>query len=89
MPLLLERRAERFRDSFFRRETRGQMARWKFHRHRIFNLAISKNSLEEMIAKSIDRPLDAGALDKVDTGTNHAHFKRIVMRLCETPTFGV
>jgi hypothetical protein len=45
--------------------------------------------MEKTIAKSIDRPLDAGALDKVDPSTNHAHFKRIVGRFCETPTFSV
>ncbi|HET6888549.1 MAG TPA: hypothetical protein VFH87_11580, partial [Candidatus Udaeobacter sp.] len=56
-------------------ETRGQMTRRKFHRQRIFNLAIGKNAMEKTIAKSIDRPLDAGALDKVDSSTNHAHLE--------------
>jgi hypothetical protein len=39
------------------------------------NLAFGKNSVEKTIAKSIDGPLNAGALDKIDTGTNHTHLK--------------
>jgi hypothetical protein len=49
------------------------MPRLEFHRRRILNLAIGKNSVEKTIAKSIDGPLNAGALDKIDTSTNHAH----------------
>jgi hypothetical protein len=45
--------------------------------------------MEKTIAKSIDGPLNAGAFDKIDTSTNHAHFERIVGRFCETPTLGV
>jgi len=51
------------------------MARRKFHRHRIFNLAVGKNSVEKTIAESIDGALNAGALDKIDTSTNHAHLE--------------
>jgi hypothetical protein len=32
--------------------------------------------MEKAIAKSIDRPLNAGALDKIDTSTDHAHFEK-------------
>src|SRR6266545_5108804 len=56
------------------------MPRREFHRHRIFNLAIGKNSVEKPITESIDGPLNAGALDKIDTSTNHTHW-RIVGRL--------
>src|SRR5690349_14003217 len=57
------------------------MSRREFHRHRILNLAIGKNSVEKTIAESIDGALNAGAFDKIDTSTNHAHLKRIVGRL--------
>src|SRR5882724_8135974 len=56
------------------------MPRREFHRHRILNLAIGKNSMEKTIAKSIYRPLNAVALDKIDTSTNDTHW-RIVGRL--------
>src|SRR5713101_1475851 len=46
--------AERFRNSFFRCETRSQMSRGKFHRYRILNLAVGENTAEKSIAKSVD-----------------------------------
>ena len=46
--------AERFRDRFFRRETRGQMSRRKFHRHRIFDFAGRKNTIQKAIAETLD-----------------------------------
>ena len=67
--------AECLRDSFFGRKTRSKMARWKFHRHRIFNLAVGKNAVEKTIAKSIDGPLNTRALDQIDTSTDNAHLE--------------
>jgi hypothetical protein len=65
--------AERLGDSLFGRKTRCQVTRWEFHGHRILNFAIGKNALEKTITKSINRSLNARALDKIDASTNHAH----------------
>src|SRR5439155_26396103 len=46
--------AERFRNSFFRREARSQMPRRKFHRHRILNLTIGEDTAEKSVAKPVD-----------------------------------
>src|SRR6266498_408075 len=46
--------AERFRNCFFSRETRSQMPRRKFHRHRILNLALGENTMEKTITKTVD-----------------------------------
>jgi hypothetical protein len=51
------------------------MTRREFHRHRIFNLPVGKNAMEKTVAKPIDGPLNAGALDKIDTCTDNAHLE--------------
>src|SRR5215216_2576829 len=53
--------AECFRDSFFRCESRSQMARREFHRQRIFDFAIGENTVEKSIAETVDRMLNARA----------------------------
>ena len=67
---------ECFRHSFLSRKTRSQMARRKFHRHRIFNLTLGKNAMQKTISKSVNRTLNARTLDKIDANTDHAHFAR-------------
>src|SRR5262245_48101695 len=67
--------AECFRNSLFRRETRSQVTGREFHRHRVFNLAIGKNAMKKTVAESVNGPLDAPALDKIDTGTDHTHVR--------------
>jgi RNA-binding protein YhbY len=49
------------------------MPRRKFHRHRILNLAVGKNTMEKSITKPIDRTLNTRALDKIDADSKHAH----------------
>src|SRR5260370_26256634 len=46
--------AERFRHSLFCRETRSQMASRKFHRHRIFDLAVRENPMQKTISEPIN-----------------------------------
>jgi hypothetical protein len=67
--------AERFCNRFLSRETRSQMARREFHRHGIFDLAISKNAVKKAISKSVDGMLNARALYKIDTDAYYAHAK--------------
>src|SRR5438094_143908 len=43
--------AECLGNSLFCRETRSQMTRREFHRHRVFNLAVGENTLEKTFAK--------------------------------------
>src|SRR5438477_11743327 len=45
--------AECFGDSFFRGKTRGKMARREFHRHRILDFALSKNTIKKSVTKPI------------------------------------
>ena len=65
--------AEGFRNSFFRREARRQMARREFHRHRIFDFTVGENTVEKSISETIDGMLNARAFDKIDTDAEHAH----------------
>ena len=51
--------AKCFRDRFLARKSRRQMARWKFHRHRIFNFAVGKNAAPKFFAKAIERMLNS------------------------------
>jgi hypothetical protein len=67
--------AECFGDGFFPSETRGQMARRKFHRHRILNFAIGENAMKKAFAEAVDRVLDARAFHQVDTNAEHAHLE--------------
>ena len=46
--------AESLRNRFFRRKPRGQMTRRKFHRHGIFNFAISEDAMKKAISEAID-----------------------------------
>src|SRR5437660_1164768 len=64
---------ECFRDRFLRREPGREMARWKFHREAISNLALGENPLHETFAKTIERVLDALDLDHVHANAQHAH----------------
>jgi len=65
--------AECFGDGFLRGKTRGQMARGKFHRHRILDFSLSKNAIKKSIAKPIDGMLNARAFNKIDTDAEYAH----------------
>src|SRR5438105_2261391 len=60
-------------DSFFRGKTRGEMARGKFHRHRIFNLTIGKDAAQKPIAEAIHRTLNSRAFHKIDADSKHVH----------------
>ncbi len=73
--------AKRFRNSFLCRETHSQMSRWKFHRHRILNFTVGKNTMEKSIAEPIDGTLNASAFHKIDTDTNDAHESNEVFNL--------
>src|SRR5438034_11589581 len=81
-------RAERFCHGFLAGKARSQMSFWKFHRHRIFDLAIRENAMQKTITESIDGTPNTHALDKIYADTNHAHW-RIVGRFCETPEVGL
>src|SRR5262245_50451528 len=64
--------AHRFADSgterlchrLFSGETRSQMTRREFHRHRIFDFTIGENSMEETISKPVNGALNARAFHK-------------------------
>src|SRR6266478_3235225 len=86
--------AECFRDRFLRREPGREMARWKFHRDAISNLALGENPLHETFAKTIERVLDALDLDHVDANAEHAHREyssaaRLVLRGCSASAMDV
>lgn len=66
-------RAEGFGDSFLGGEARGQMPGRKFHRHRVFDLALRENAMQESFAKTIERMLNAGAFDQVHPDAYNAH----------------
>jgi hypothetical protein len=51
------------------------MARWKFHRDAISNLALGENPLHETFAKTIERVPDALDLDYVHANAEHTHGK--------------
>src|SRR5438046_1262998 len=65
--------AERFRHRFFRRKPGREMARWKFHRKAIGDLALGKNPLHKTLTKTIERVLNALDLDHVHANAEHAH----------------
>ena len=62
-----------FRNGFFRGETRGQMARRKFHGCRILNFAFRENAMKETVAKAIERMLNPRALDQINPNANNTH----------------
>ena len=64
---------ERFCHRFLACETRSQMTRREFHRHRIFDLAIGKNAVQKAISESIDGMLNAHAFDQIDTDAQDTH----------------
>jgi hypothetical protein len=66
---------ECFRNSFFRCEARSQMARWKFHRYGIRDLAVCENTMKKSITKPINGMLNASALDKIDTDADDTHLE--------------
>src|SRR5579884_3938355 len=66
-------RAERLGNRLFRRKARSEMARRKFHGHRVCDLAFGKDALEKTIAKTLQRALNARTLNKVNACANHAH----------------
>ena len=57
---------ERLRDSFLRRKTRREMARRKFHRLAILDLARRENAMKKPLAEAIQGMLDARVLDQID-----------------------
>jgi len=67
--------AECLRNSFFAGETRGQMARRKFHRHRILDLALGKNAMKKAFAETVKRMLNARTFDQIDADADDAHLK--------------
>src|SRR6266480_61463 len=69
--------AECFRNGFLRRKPRSQVASWEFHRHRIFNLAVGKDTMKKSITKTVDRMLNARAFDKIGADTDNAHLVRL------------
>src|SRR5438132_8975509 len=71
--LLPDSSAKRFRDCFLSRKSRSQMARRKFHRHRIFNFALGKNAAEKFFAEAIERMLNARELHQIDADAEHTH----------------
>ena len=68
--------AESFRDGFFRREARRQMARGIFHRLGILDLARRKNAVEKTVAETIQRMLDARVLHQIDPNAEHTHDRK-------------
>src|SRR5213596_932374 len=63
------------------------MARREFHRHRIFDLTVRKDAMKKTVSKSINGTLNARALYKIDTYTDHAHLelsKRLPICLTRT-----
>src|SRR5579884_487023 len=66
-------RAERLGNRLFRRKARSEMARRKFHGHRVCDLAFGKDALEKAIAETLQHALNARTLDKVNACANHAH----------------
>src|SRR6266404_3837410 len=68
--------AKCFGDSFLARKPRRQMARWKFHRHRIFNFAIGKNSPQKFLAETIERTLNARAFHQIHPDAEQAHWSK-------------
>ena len=52
------------------------MPRREFHRHGIFNLTIRKNAVQKAVSETIDGPLNACALYKIDTDTEDTHLVR-------------
>src|SRR5213594_332933 len=67
--------AERFCHGFLAGKARSQMSFWKFHRHRIFDLAIRENAMQKTITESSDGTPNTHALAKIYTDTNHAHLE--------------
>src|SRR5437764_15288442 len=63
------------------------MARREFHRHGIFNLTVCENAMQETVSETINGTLNARALYKIDTYTDHAHLevsKRLATCLTRT-----
>jgi len=51
------------------------MARGIFHRHRILNFAVGENAVKKFIAESLERTIDARALNQIDTDAEHTHVR--------------
>ncbi len=51
------------------------MARWKFHRHGIRDLAVGENTMKKSITKPINGMLNASALDKINTDADDTHLE--------------
>src|SRR5947207_1727488 len=63
------------------------MARREFHRHGVFNLTVCENAMQETVSETINGTLNARALYKIDTYTDHAHLelsKRLATCLTRT-----
>ncbi len=65
--------AERLRDRLFRGEARSEMARGKFHRLAISDLALREDAVEEALTETFERMLDPRRLDHVDANSEDAH----------------
>src|SRR5450432_539962 len=65
--------SECFRERFLGRKTRREMARRKFHRLRIGDLAFGENTLQKPVTEALDRVLNSCALNDVDTNSDDAH----------------
>src|SRR3954464_3983801 len=49
----------------------------KFHRHRVFDLAVGENPMQETVAKPVDRMLDSLALHKINPNPDYTHLVRL------------
>ena len=54
------------------------MPRRKFHRHRIFNFAVGKNTTEEFFTETIERMLNSRALHQIDADAKHTHVRGVI-----------
>jgi hypothetical protein len=82
--------AERFCHRFLSGEARSQMPLWEFHRHRVFDFAIRENAMQKTISESINGTLNARALHKIDTDSNHAHeVSEVSHRLARNRTYSI
>ncbi len=64
---------EGFRKRFLGRKARREMARGKFHRVGISDLALGEDAVQKTVAETLDRILDPRAIDQVDTNADDSH----------------
>ena len=77
-----------FETASLRGETRSQMARREFHRHRIFDFTVGKNTMEKTVPETIDGMLNARA-SRPDRLRCQAHSSGIIRHRGEHFLHGV